>query len=189
MAENVTKDMQGLPLGLLIAQPILEVAKGQAELCKVYLDSLFKLAFVNGKDGDAKVITFNLNRPVVNENGETHMVACQVQAPLLALVPLPSFTMDEATVRFSLEVKTQEVSKAGTDDESTATGGYSGWGFHADISGKVSSHTENTRSTDKSAKYEIYARAVQQQPVEGMAKLSSIFASVIEPITSDGSGK
>ena len=36
---------------------------------------------------------------------------------------------------------------------------------------------------------EIYARAVQQQPVEGMAKLSSIFASVIEPITSDGSGK
>lgn len=81
------------------------------------------------------------------------------------------------------------MSKAGTDDESTATGGYSGWGFHADISGKVSSHTENTRSTDKSAKYEIYARAVQQQPVEGMAKLSSIFASVIEPITSDGSGK
>lgn len=189
MAESVTKDMQGLPLGLLIAQPILEVAKGQAELCKVYLDSLFKLAFVNGKDGDAKVITFNLNRPVVDENGETHMVACQVQAPLLALVPLPSFTMDEATVRFSMEVKTQDVRKASTDAESTATGGYSGWGFHADISGKVASHTENTRSTDKSAKYDIYARAVQQQPVEGMAKLSSIFASVIEPITTGGSGK
>lgn len=189
MAENVTKDMQGLPLGLLIAQPILEVAKGQAELCKVYLDSLFKLAFVNGKDGDAKVITFNLNRPVVDEDGNTQMVACQVQAPLLALVPLPSFTMDEATVRFSMEVKTQEVSKAENDTESSATGSYSGWGFRAQISGKVSSHKENTRSTDKSAKYEIYARAVQQQPVEGMAKLSSIFASVIEPISAGGSGK
>ena len=93
-----------------------------------YIDSLFKLAFVNGKDGDAKVITFNLNRPVVDENGETHTVTCQVQAPLLALVPLPSFTMDKATVRFPMEVKTQEVSKAGTDAETTATGGYSGWG-------------------------------------------------------------
>ena len=33
MAENATKDMQGLPLGLLIAHPILEVSKGQSELC------------------------------------------------------------------------------------------------------------------------------------------------------------
>ncbi|MDE6280631.1 MAG: DUF2589 domain-containing protein, partial [Oscillospiraceae bacterium] len=75
-----------------------------------------------------------------------------------------------ASATAQLNVKTQEVSKAGTDAESTATGGYSGWGFHADISGKVANHTENTRSTDKSAKYDIYARAVQQQPVEGMAR-------------------
>ena len=53
----------------------------------------------------------------------------------------------------------------------------------------MASHSESTRSTDKSAKYDIYARAVQQQPVEGMAKLSSIFASVIEPVTLGGGGK
>ena len=188
MAET-TKELVGLPLGLLISQPIIEVAKGQTELCQVYLDSLFKLAFVNGKDGEAKVIKFTLNRPVVGENGETKIQPCEIEAPLLALVPLPAFTMDEATVRFSMEVKSQEVDKSTVATEASASASYSAWGFKAQISGKVSTDREHTRSTDKSAKYEIYARAVQQQPAEGMAKLSSIFASVIEPMTPSGGGK
>lgn len=183
---DITKDMEGLPLGLLIAQPIIEVAKGQTELCKVYLDSLFKLAFVNGKDGEARTINFKLKRPVVGANGESKMMDCEVQAPLLALVPLPAFTMDEATVKFSMELKSQDITKTNDSAESSFAAGFSNWGFSAQINGKVSAARENTRTTDKSAKYEIFARAVQQQPVEGMAKLSSIFASVIEPVTVGG---
>lgn len=188
---NLAKDIVGLPLGLLISQPIIEVAKGQAELCHVYLDTLFQLAFTQGKDQamEAKVISFTLNRPVVGDNGETKLVSCQIQAPLLALVPLPAFTMDEATVRFSMEIKSQEVEKDSTSTEAGGSASFSAWGFKAQISGKVSTDREHTRSTDKSAKYEIYARATQQQPAEGMAKLSSIFASVIEPITPNGGGK
>lgn len=180
---DVMKSMVGLPLGMLISQPIIEVAKGQAELCRVYLDTLFELAFVDGKGGQARVITFTLQRPVVDEDGNTNLVECEIQAPLLSLVPVPSFTMDEATVRFNMEVKSQEVSKEELSEETSATGSFSAWGFKASISGKVSSSRENTRSTDQSAKYELFARAVQQQPAEGMAKLTSIFASVIEPIT------
>ena len=191
---NVAKDIVGLPLGLLISQPIIEVAKGQAELCQVYLNTLFQLAFTKGKtDGtlEAKVISFTLERPVVGENGETKLVTSQVQAPLLALVPLPALTMDEATVRFSMEIKNQELEKDTSSAEVSGTTSFSCWGFKAQISGKVSTDREHTRSTDKSAKYEIYAHAVQQEPAEGMAKLSSIFASVIEPIVppSGGGGK
>lgn len=187
MAET-TKDLVGLPLGLLIAQPIIEVAKGQAELSQVYLDTLLKLAFVEGKADQTKVITFKLNRPVVGDDGQTKFMPCEIQAPLLSLVPLPAFTMDEATVRFSMEVKSQELEKSTSSADASATASFSAWGFKAQISGKVSTSRENTRTTDKSAKYEIYARAVQQQPVEGMAKLTSIFASVIEPVTSKSGG-
>nr|DAI44622.1 MAG TPA: Protein of unknown function (DUF2589) [Caudoviricetes sp.] len=64
------------------------------------------------------------------------------------------------------------------------------WGFHAQISGSVSTSADHTRQSDQSAKYEIYARAAQQAPAEGMAKLSTVFASVIEPVAvgSGGSG-
>jgi hypothetical protein len=38
----------GLPLGQLVCSPITEVAKGQAELCRIYLEYVFKLAYADG---------------------------------------------------------------------------------------------------------------------------------------------
>lgn len=184
----ISQEFAGLPLGLLVSQPIIEVAKGQAELCNVYLDQLFRLAFnsmpvPNGEAVDAKTIKFKLNRTVVDSSGGTNVVPVEVEAPLLALVPVPAFTMDEATVRFTMEVKDSAVDTSKSGEEAGFQSGFSAWGFSASVSGKVTASHENTRQTDKTAKYDIYARAVQQQPAEGMAKLSSIFASVIEPIT------
>lgn len=186
----VTSDFIGLPLGLLVSQPIIEVAKGQAELCNVYLDQLFRLAFKSMPDFEkdeaveARVVKFKLNRTVIDkDSGKPNVVAVDVEAPLLALVPIPAFTMDEATVRFTMEVKDVAAEKIEKNAQSGFQSGFSAWGFSASVSGSVTTSRENTRQTDKSAKYEIYARAAQQPPAEGMAKLSSIFASVIEPIS------
>jgi hypothetical protein len=91
--------------------------------------------------------------------------------------------MDEATVRFTMEVKEQSLAKSESTSTGSAEFSYSSpWGFNAKLSGSVTTKSENTRSTDQSAKYEIFARAVQQPPAEGMAKLTTIFASVIEPM-------
>lgn len=189
----ITNDFVGVPLGLLVSQPIIEVAKGQAELCNVYLDQLFRLAFKSMPDTskdesvEARVVKFKLNRTVVDSaSGSTKVVPVEVEAPLLALVPIPAFTMDEATVRFTMEVKDVVTEKSTEGTESGFQSGFSAWGFSASVSGNVTTNRENTRSSDKSAKYDIYARAAQQPPAEGMAKLSSIFASVIEPITIGG---
>lgn len=184
-AGELSREFVGLPLGLLVCQPILEVAKGQNALCQVYLDHLFQLAFEKaGKDGEplkAKTIKFTLNRMVIN-NGVPKSVPITVEAPLLSLVPVPAFTMEEATVRFTMEVRDQTVDKNSIVTQEDAKFGYSGWGFTAEISGSVTTQGEHTRGTDKSAKYEIYARASQQPPAEGMAKLTSIMASVVEPV-------
>ena len=101
------------------------------------------------------------------------------------LVPVPSFTMDETTVRFTMEVKEVSTSKITSASDISASSSFSFWGFKANVSGKVTSSSENTSSSDHSAKYEIYARDVQQ-PTEGMAKLTQLFASVIEPIEVGG---
>jgi len=191
----ITDDFAGLPLGLLVSQPIIEVAKGQAELCNVYLDQLFKLAFKTMPDPtkdeavEARVIKFKLNRYIVDANtGSTKPMPVEVEAPLLSLVPVPAFTMDEATVKFTMEVKESTADKVTEGSETSFESGFSSWGFSSSISGKVTTSAENTRSSDKTAKYEIYARAAQQPAAEGMAKLTSLFASVIEPITTGGSG-
>ena len=65
---NSSNEFTGLPLGLLVCQPILEVAKGQAALCDVYLNTLFELAFEYDKENkEYKTrIIFKLNRPIIN---------------------------------------------------------------------------------------------------------------------------
>ena len=190
----ISDNFTGLPIGLLICQPLIEVAKGQAELCNVYLDQLFRLAFKTmpnlekGEAVETRTVKFKLNRMVVDAtNGDTKPVTVEVEAPLLALVPVPAFTMEEATVNFTMEVKDSTSDKITQSDESTLQSSLSAWGFSTTISGKVTTSRENTRTSDKTAKYDIYARAAQQPAAEGMAKLSSIFASVIEPITTSGS--
>lgn len=190
----ISDNFTGLPIGLLICQPLIEVAKGQAELCNVYLDQLFRLAFKTmpnlekGEAVETRTVKFKLNRMVVDAtSGDTKPVTVEVEAPLLALVPVPAFTMEEATVNFTMEVKDSTSDKLTQSDESTLQSSLSAWGFSTTISGKVTTSRENTRTSDKTAKYDIYARAAQQPTAEGMAKLSSIFASVIEPITTSGS--
>lgn len=190
MADEVTRSFETLPIDQLICAPILAVAEGQSELCRVYLDYLFELAFEKDESGKptdkARVIKFNLNRTVLSPEGDTKVQQVVVEAPLLSLVPVPAFTMDETTVRFTMEVKEVNTSKNATGTEATASAVFSRWGFKANVSGKVTTSSENIRTSDHSAKYEIYARAVQQQPAEGMAKLTQIFASVIEPIEAGG---
>lgn len=179
----IAEEFAGLPLGQLIAQPLVEVAKGQAALCEVYLSYLFRMAYKDSKvNGETNLLTFKLNRQIISEDGSTNPDPIEVQAPLLSLVPVPAFIMDEATVRFNMEVQEQTLSKNTGTEEVESSFGSNFWGCHANITGKVSATQENTRSSDHSAKYEIYARAVQQQPSEGMEKLTSLFASVIEPI-------
>lgn len=183
---DIGKNFATLPIDQLICAPILAVAQGQAELCRVYLDNLFALAFKKGKEGSAdreiNTIKFKLNRMVLGENGETKLQTLDVEAPLLSLVPVPAFTMEEATVRFTMEIKEIATDERKSASEVETEAGFSLWGFHASVKGKVTNSSSNTRTSDHSAKYDIYARAIQQPPAEGMAKLTSIFASVIEPV-------
>lgn len=65
----IADQFAGLPLGQLIAQPLVEVAKGQAELCEVYLSYLFRMAYKDGKaDGETNILKFTLNRQKAWQN-------------------------------------------------------------------------------------------------------------------------
>ena len=181
MAEEFGRSFATLPMGQLICGPIIAVAQGQSELCRVYLDYLFELAFREGDpEKGINSVKFKLPRQIVTPEGDTKTVELEVEAPLLSLVPVPAFTMDEATVQFTMEVKDIKTDKSGSASSLDTMAKFSAWG--------LSTSRENTRTTDQSAKYDIFARASQQPPAEGMAKLTSLFASVVEPIEAEGSG-
>ena len=95
---------------------------------------------------------------------------------------MPAFTMDEATVDFNMEVKESSVSADTSSESISNTDTFKFWGVQCVDHRKCGASQSRTRSTDSSAKYQIHARAVQQAPSEGMAKLTALFASAMEPI-------
>lgn len=113
MAEEFGRSFATLPMGQLICGPIIAVAQGQSELCRVYLDYLFELAFREGDpEKGINSVKFKLPRQIVTPEGDTKTVELEVEAPLLSLVPVPAFTMDEATVQFTMEVKDTKPTRA-----------------------------------------------------------------------------
>jgi hypothetical protein len=186
---DIANQFTGLPLQSLIAQPMIDLAKSQEALVAQYLDSLNKLAFEQG-DGDSlktKILDVEFDRVVEQGDGTTTTQPTQVKVPLAAVAQIPCFTLDTAEIDFSMEVKTQETSKNTSTSEGKFSASYSSfWGVKASISGSVSTSKENTRSTDKSAKYNIKVTAKQQPQAEGMSKLMDILQANITPITAGG---
>lgn len=188
---GIAQSFAGLPIEHLICDPIIAVAKGQQKLCEVYLDTINKLAYETedqtpqggqNPTKSTRILSFLLDRPVPDGKGGYGTQQIKVNAPLLSLVPIPAFTMDEIDIRFTMIVKDQCEDKSTLEAKASVDVGVDHWGFTSKITGSVTSNSSHTRTTDQSATYDIHARAIQHPPVEGMAKLTSLFASVMEPL-------
>lgn len=188
--KDIGKAFSGLPIESLICGPIVAAAKGQQELTAVYIDTVKKLAYGgNGtaQDNKAQTLDFTLQRPVVQESGKMTTQNVQISAPLISLVPVPAFTMDELTVDFNMEVKDSSMTDDKIHSDVSSNVSFNSWfGLKSSITGNVTSDTEHKRQTDSSATYTIHARAVQQGPTEGMQKLTSLFTNLMEPIDLTG---
>lgn len=187
--ENAASYFSNLPIGDLICTPFIELAKGQAQLCEVYVQTLFKLAYMDpnkaasGEDNSTRALQFTYTRPVVDEtNGTVTPTQFSIDAPLLSLVPVPAFTLDSADVNFNMEVN---IANTKTDDTSSSLDtnvSFGFWKVKGSISGKVSSKSTMTSSSSNKATYSISAHAIQHPAAEGMEKLTSLLAETMEPI-------
>ena len=188
MAENnIASQFSGLPIEDLIVSPLVGMAKGQAQLNDVTWKYISEVAFVTDDDGvtTARSLDVEMNRVVTDGEGVQSLEKVYSKIPMLPLVPLPSLAITSADIEFTMEAKTAEVDKSSLDTETkveaSASGGFWGMKYSASVSGKVSTHKENTRSTDNSAKYNVKVHAEQLPPTEGMLKLSDYLIQMLEP--------
>jgi hypothetical protein len=197
---DIAQQFAGLPIEDLIVSPIVGMAKGQAKLNDVTWKYISEVAFVTDKDGktSARSLDVEMNRVVTDgATGEQTVQTLYSKVPMLPLVPLPSLAITSADIEFTMEVKTSEVDKSSTDTETSASvsasGGFWGMKYSVSMAGKVSTHKENTRSTDNSAKYNVKVHAEQLPATEGMLKLSDYLTQMLEPslipLTEDTKGK
>lgn len=182
---NVADSFRGLPMRELIAGPLLAAAEAQQKLASVAWDYFQKIGFEtdsNGKPtGKTRLLNFTVSRPI-EQNGRMEVMEQKIQAPFIGLVPIPSLLIERVDVDFQMEVTATNTSTEKTEASVESKISAKWWGVSAEVSGKVSSSRENTRSTNQTAKYQVHVTATQQQPTEGLSKLMDIMASCIEPM-------
>ncbi len=187
---DVSETFKGLPMRELIAAPLIAAAESQQKLAETAWEFYDKIAFetTDEKTKTTRLINFPVQRPV-EQDGKMITVNQEVHAPFIGLVPIPSLLIDRVDVDFQMEVTDTNVSKSNTTASADAKMTAKSWCVSAEISGKVSTTRENTRTTNQTAKYQVHVTASQQPPTEGLSKLMDIMASCIEPVSVPESSK
>ena len=177
----------GLPMDQLIGGPLKAACSAQTLLAKASSDFIKDVGLNDAGGGNmsARTVDFSFNKPVQGADGATTMEKVYLQVPLLAIINTPSLSVKEAEVRFTMEVKSSTSSKTTSDTkaELTAHAKYNAGLFSCDVTvhGSVANHSENSRKSDNSAKYDVKVVARDDGPPEGLMKVLDMLNDAIAP--------
>tara|TARA_R110002020_G_scaffold465790_1_gene687808 strand:- start:174 stop:758 length:585 start_codon:yes stop_codon:yes gene_type:complete len=178
----------GLPMDQLIGGPLKAACNAQTLLAKASSDFIQEVGLdtdATGKIMAARTVDFSFNKPVQAPDGTTTMEKVDLQVPLLAIINTPSLSIKEAEVRFTMEVKSSTSSKKTSDTKAdlTAHAKYNAGFFSCDVTihGSVANHSENSRKSDNSAKYDVKVIARDDGPPEGLMKVLDMLNDAIAP--------
>lgn len=184
---NMSDQFGGLPMDQLIGGPLKAACTAQTLLAKASSDFIKDVGLNPGTSGNmtARTVDFSFNKPVQGADGTASMEKVDLQVPLLAIINTPSLSVKEAEVRFTMEVKSSTSSKTTSDSKAdlTAHAKYNAGLFSCDVTihGSVANHSENSRKSDNSAKYDVKVLARDDGPPEGLMKVLDMLNDAIAP--------
>jgi len=184
---NMSSQFGGLPMDQLIGGPLKAACNAQTLLAKASSDFIKDVGLNADSGGNmsARTVDFSFNKPVQDPDGTTKLEKVDLQVPLLAIVNTPSLSVKEVDVNFTMEVKSSTSSKTTSDTkaELTAHAKYNAGLFSCDVTihGSVANHSENSRKSDNSAKYDVKVVARDDGPPEGLMKVLDMLNDAIAP--------
>ena len=177
----------GLPMEQLIGGPLKAACDAQVLLAKASADFIKDVGMNDDGKGNltARTVDFSFEKPVQDAAGNTTMQKNDLKVPTLALLSPPSLSVKEVDVNFTMEVKSSTSSKNTSDSKAdlTAKAKYNAGLFSCEVTvhGSVANHSENSRKSDNSAKYDVKVIARDDGPPEGLMKVLDMLNDAIAP--------
>ena len=174
---KMAEEFGGLPMESLIGGPLQAACDAQTMLAGATARFIEEVGLV--KEGDKQVV-----RNGDDGNGPASEKV-EMNIPLLAMVKVPSLSIDLVDITFDMEVKSSET-QSEIDDKKGELEAEMGlqigpFSMKAKVKGSISSHKENTRKSDNSAKYHVQVRATQGEMPEGLSRVLDILNTAINP--------
>ncbi|SMF13618.1 Protein of unknown function [Alteromonadaceae bacterium Bs31] len=170
-------EFQALPLEYLVSAPLIAAVKAQrlaAETTKQFIESMID------ENGKPIAVNFSIDK---QEPGEAAGSSINVNAPLLALVPVPHLRIDSLTTKFTFEIS-QTYRNSKETNKSVSTSVKSGkmlspW-VNASVQGSASSKGSKESTTNRSGQLDITVQASESEIPEGLARVLSLMTSAIQ---------
>ena len=188
MADGLVKmsdQFGGLPMDQLIGGPLKAACDSQVQLAKATADFMQNVGLEADSSGvlRTRTVDFVYNKPVNDGNGGYTEVENKLEVPILTILNTPALQVKEVEVDFTMEVKSSTSEKSSRDYEAAMdTHVKAGWGpvsVDVKIHGSISAKSENTRSSDNSAKYNVKVIARDDGMPEGLKRCLDIVQSAI----------
>ncbi len=175
----IGEQFAGLPMDQLIGSPLTAAADASIRLANSTADFINRVGFDAG--GNVRNVAFKYEKRSMNEDGTSNLDEMKVDVPMLAIVPIPNLQVDEVNILFDMEVKQSERSESSMDLGASLTGTVNLGIVKVSVTGSVSAHQSNTRSSDNSAKYHVDVRATNHGIPEGLARVLDMMAANVAP--------
>lgn len=174
----IAEQFAGLEMEQIIGAPLRAAADASLQLAESTADFIRKVGF----DNEGKVRTAAFGYQIFNpgEDGIGSLEEMRVDVPLLSVVPIPNLQVDEVSLLFDIEVRQSERRDTAMELSAGASGKLGI--LKVGITGNVSAHHTNTRSTDNSAKYHVDIRASNHGMPEGLARVLDMMAANMAPV-------
>tara|TARA_Y100000592_G_C5444326_1_gene305148 strand:- start:551 stop:1162 length:612 start_codon:yes stop_codon:yes gene_type:complete len=193
---SIADQFKGLPIGTLIAEPLLGAAKAQGQLAHTTEQFIKDIGLEDDGNGklSARTVEFDYDAPVESKAADgtitTTIENRKMKVPLLSIIQTPNLGVKRATVDFDMEVKssTQDTSSVNTKTDLSVK--YDNWWspVKVNLNASVSTKSENIRKTDNSAKYTVHVEARDDGAPEGLMKVLDILGAAIQPVPASSGG-
>lgn len=175
----ISDQFSGLDMKNLIGGPLTAAADASLALANSTATFINTVGF--DADGKTRSVKFGYQQKTPNEDGTISENEMDVNVPLLAITPIPNLQIDNVDVLFDMEVKETSKSESTTDLSASGSATVGFLGVKISVSGSVSAHESNTRSSDNSAKYHVEVTASNYGTPEGLARVLDMMAASISP--------
>lgn len=176
---KIAEQFAGLQMDQLIGGPLRAAADANAHMANSTADFINKIGFDN--KGNVRNVMFGYQKRTANEDGTSNLDELKVAVPILAIVPIPNLQVDEVNILFDMEVKQSQREEETMDMSASMDASLKIWPVKVNVTGSVSSHQSNTRSSDNSAKYHVDVRATNHGIPEGLARVLDMMAANVAP--------
>mgnify|MGYP003129984235 FL=1 len=196
---SIADQFKGLPIGELIANPLVAAATAQGKLAAVTEQFIEEVGLEKSEDGKSlKARTVNFDYDAVVEHKETADDGTEttttvveprsMKVPLLSIVNTPALSVKNVTIDFDMKVATSTENKSETSASSEFSAKYKAWWspVRPSFTASVANKSTNTRKSDNSARYTVHCEARDDGAPEGLMKVLDILGDAIKPTQSGG---